>query len=112
VVTRLAFGAFAGGFIGMLELWFYEFSLRHLIAAVVSGAVFGSLWGLVQPWASRNTARTCVTGAVLGALAGLVWWVVVRPTNSILVSSAVGLFAGCLFFFVACRERSASNTQQ
>ena len=97
VLKRLVCGALAGGFLGVLEIWFYEFSFRHFTAAIVSGALFVSFLGLAQPWAGRNATRWCFTGATLGAVAGLVWWAVVRPGNSMAFSMGVGLSFGFLW---------------
>jgi hypothetical protein len=109
LLKRTVLGALAGGFVGILELWFYKFDIRHLIAAGLSGAVFGVLWGFVFPWAARDNARTCLAGAVIGAVGGIVWWIVVRPGNSVLLASGVGMCFGFLFFL--CAGRADATTK-
>jgi hypothetical protein len=55
VLKRLGFGGLGGGFLGLLEIWFYQFSLRHLLAAVFSGALYGCL--LANPYQARAVHR-------------------------------------------------------
>jgi len=97
LIRRVLLGSLIGAFIGVLELWFYEFNLRHGIAAILSGAVFGSLLGLFGSSMLRGIKGALILGAGAGGLAGVVWWVVASPTVTIVLSIAVGVALGILF---------------
>jgi heme O synthase-like polyprenyltransferase len=96
IAKRICFGLVIGAFIGILELWFFEFSLRHGIAAILSGAVFGSILGIFAPFMFRKIWSTILLGAISGALAGVIWWIVVKPDVNIMISVIVGIALACL----------------
>jgi hypothetical protein len=97
IIRRFLLGSLMGAFIGGLELWFYKFNLRHGIAAILSGALFGSLLGLLGPSMLRGVKGALIFSAGAGGLAGVVWWVVASPTVTIFLSIAVGVALGTLF---------------
>ena len=94
---RFIIGALAGAFIGILEIWFYEFSLRRLIAAAVSGAIFFAILGVASSWAARKLLNSCLTIFAGGATAAAVWWLIARPEVSLSISIALGIGFSFLF---------------
>lgn len=96
-IRRLLIGSLVGAFIGLLELWFYEFNLRHSVAAILSGAIFGSILGLFASTMLQKTKIALILCGSSGGFAGAVWWVIARPTVSILHSVIVGIALGLLF---------------
>jgi len=96
IIRRLLIGSLAGAFIGLIELWFYEFNLRHGIAAILSGAIFGSILGIFGSML-QNTSKALFICGSSGGLAGAVWWAIARPTVSILQSMIIGIVLGLLF---------------
>jgi hypothetical protein len=96
-LRRLLIGSLVGAFIGLLELWFYEFNLRHGIAAILSGAIFGSILGLFGSTMLQKTKTALILCGSSGGLAGAVWWVIARPTVGILHSVVIGIVLGLLF---------------
>ena len=57
---RVLFGALIGAVYGALNIWFYEVSLVRLIAAIISGATFFAVLGLLAPkfGKDRNLLRS------------------------------------------------------
>jgi hypothetical protein len=94
---RFILGALAGAFIGVLELWFYAFSVRHLLAAVAAGAAYGSLLGVFGQHMMRQKVGGITLGLIAGAFAGLVWWLLAKPEVLVAVSLALGSGLGLLF---------------
>ena len=96
-IRRLFIGALVGAFIGLLELWFYEFNLRHGIAAILSGAIFGFILSLFGSTLLQKMKTALILCGCSGGLAGAVWWVIARPSVSILQSVIIGIALGLLF---------------
>ena len=83
-----------------MELWFYEFDLAHLLAAVAAGATFGSLIGVSVPWIAPDRSQVVMVCSSAGFVAGIVWWLIAQPGTSIgSIALAVGIAAlgGALF---------------
>jgi len=97
VVRRVFLGSLMGAFIGGLELWFYEFNLRHGIAAVISGAFFGSALGLIGPSMLKGVKTALILCATFGGLAGVLWWFIAKPNINVGFSIGVGAVLGILF---------------
>jgi heme O synthase-like polyprenyltransferase len=96
ILRRIFLGSMAGAFLGILEIWFYEFSVRHAIAALCAGAVFGAILGLFGQLMSRKAWSAILLGAISGALAGAVWWLIVRPDVNIIFSAIIGIAFACM----------------
>jgi len=97
IMRRVFLGSLMGAFIGGLELWFYEFNLRHGIAAVLSGAFFGSALGVFGPSMLKGIKTALVLCTTLGVLSGALWWVIAKPNVNVLFSMGVGAALGILF---------------
>jgi hypothetical protein len=97
VAYRFIIGALVGALVGVLEIWFYEFSLRRLIAAAASGAIFFTILGVASSWATRNLLNTCVTILAGGTTAAAIWWLIARPKVPLSISIALGIGLGFLF---------------
>ena len=97
IFQRVFVCSLMGAFVGVLELWFYDFNLRHGVAAMTSGAVFGSLVGLFSSSIKNGSSRTIILCAVFGGVSGVVWWVLAKPTVSVLFSIGSGVVLGSLF---------------
>ena len=97
VMRRVFLGSLTGAFIGGLELWFYEFDLRHGIAAVLSGAIFGSALGIFGPSIAKGIKTALIFCATVGGLAGALWWVIAKPNVNVLLSIGVGAVLGIFF---------------
>lgn len=93
---RICFGLIIGAFVSILELWLFEFSIRHGIATICSGAVFGMTLGVFAPLTFRKAWSTILMGVISGALAGVIWWIVVKPDANIMISAVVGIALACL----------------
>jgi hypothetical protein len=90
---RVLFGAIAGAFYGALNIWFYEFSLRRLLAAIISGASFFVVLGLLAPKPAKNRSKLIAFG-FSGFVAGIVYWLVARPTSSLILAMMIGFGCG------------------
>lgn len=99
IIRRILIGSLMGAFIGALELWFYEFNLRHGIAAVLAGAVFGSLLGVFGPSMLSGIKSSILLCSGTGGLAGAIWWIAAQSTVSIFFSIGVGVVLGLLFLW-------------
>jgi hypothetical protein len=97
IAYRFIIGAFVGALVGVLEIWFYEFSVRRLIAAAACGAVFFAILGIASSWATRNLLNTCITIFAGAATAATIWWFIARPKVPLTISIALGIGFGFLF---------------
>jgi hypothetical protein len=97
IIRRIFLGSLMGAFIGGLELWFYEFNLRHGIAAVLSGAFFGSALSVFGPSILKGIKTALVLCAGIGGLAGALWWFIAKPNVNVGCSVGVGGLLGILF---------------
>ncbi len=104
---RLLIGALVGGFFGALEIWFYEFSLNRLMAAILSGASFFAIIGLVAVKCANDRPKVIVLGGFAGFLAGIAYWVVARPSSSPLLAVGIGLVAGIGYAWAGWAESKA-----
>lgn len=86
-----------GAFMGILELWFYEFNLRHGMAAILAGGFFGALVGIFGSSMLRQIKTALILCGCAGALAGALWWITAKSSVSIFQSMAVGIALGLLF---------------
>jgi hypothetical protein len=97
IIRRVLIGSLMGAFIGLLELWFYEFNLRHGIAAILSGALFGTIVGIFGSSMLKKIATALILCGCAGGLAGAIWWVIAKSSVSIFQSVAIGIALGLLF---------------
>jgi hypothetical protein len=97
IMRRTFLGSLMGAFIGGLELWFYEFNLRHGIAAVLSGAFFGSALGIFGSSMLKGIKTALILCAGVGGLAGALWWLIAKPNVNVGFSMGVGAVLGILF---------------
>ena len=97
IIRRVFLGSLMGAFIGGLELWFYEFNLWHGIAAVLSGAFFGSALGVFGPSMLKGIKTALILCAGVGGLAGTLWWFIAKPNVNVGFSMGVGAVLGILF---------------
>ena len=98
-VERILIGACLGAFLGILHLWFYEFSLIRLLAAASGGATFFAVVGLFcEHLAERNFKRLLI-GALAGCVAGVAWWAIAQPPSSILLSVSTGIISGAVMIW-------------
>ena len=100
---RVLIGAAIGCFIGGLEIWFYNFSLRDLLAAVLTGAAFFAVLGALAVKCKTRPSVIALSG-IAGMLAGSVYWLVARPTMSPVLVVAIGLVGGSFYAFVESRS--------
>jgi hypothetical protein len=99
IMRRLLIGSLMGAFIGVLELWFYEFNLQHGIVAILSGAFFGAVVGIFGSSMLKQIKTALILCGCTGGLAGVVWWVTAKSSVSIFQSVTVGITLGLLFFW-------------
>ena len=100
---RILLLALAGGFFGALEIWFYEFSLNRLFAAILSGATFFMMIGLVGAKFAKDTSKVIALGGLAGIAAGFAYWLVARPSLSLLLVVAIGLVGGIVYAWAETR---------
>ena len=89
-----------GALLGLLELWFYEFDLAHLLATIAAGATFGSLIGASVPWVAPDRSQVVIVCSSAGFVAGIVWWLIAQPGTSIGCTGlavGIGTLLGALF---------------
>ena len=101
---RLLMGALCGGFLGALEIWFYEFSLNRLMAAILSGASFFAIIGLLAVKFAKDRSKVIALGGFAGFVAGIAYWVVARPSSSPLLAVGIGLVGGIVYAWAARAE--------
>ena len=97
---RILIGALMGAFLGLLELWFYEFDLAHFLAAIAAGATFGALIGISIPWVAPERSQLVIVCSAAGCVAGIVWWLIAQPgtsIGSIALAVGIGAILGTLF---------------
>jgi len=87
------FGALLGGFTGGLEL-LSEFSFVSLAAAVVAGALFGSIVGVLAVHVAKTRVGAAVLGALAGCISGVAWATV--SSSHIATAVVVGVVLGGL----------------
>jgi hypothetical protein len=76
---RLLYGVAAGLVIGVLDLWFLQFTARGLLAGLAAGVAYGVLLAFVlQPGMGRFPALLAIIALVAGAVGGLCWWFVAQ----------------------------------
>jgi hypothetical protein len=88
-----------GGFIGALELWFFEFSLNRLLAAASAGAAFAVVFVClmrVSPVKNPSRSLGVLYSVPSGLVGGAAYWLVAVPETSIRVSSVIGVALGAL----------------
>ena len=101
---RLLIGALAGGVFGALEIWFYEFSLNRLMAAMLSGACFFAVIGLLAVKFAKGRSKVIALGGFAGFVAGIAYWAVARPSSSPLLTVGIGLVGGILYAWIGWTE--------
>ena len=94
---RLLLGALLGGFFGALEIWFYEFSLNRLMAAILSGASFFGIIGLLAVKFAKDRSKDIALGGFAGFVAGIAYWLVAQPPLSLILAVAIGLVTGIVY---------------
>lgn len=101
---RLLLGALVGSFFGALEIWFYEFSLNRLIAAILSGASFFAIICLLPPKYANDRSKEIAFGGFAGFVAGIAYWLVARPSVSLLLAVAIGLVGGIILVWAESKD--------
>jgi hypothetical protein len=96
---RILFAVLVGGFFGALEIWFYEFSLNRLMAAILSGGTFFAIAGLLGANLAKDRLKVIALCGIAGIAAGIAYWLVARPSVSLLLAVAIGLVGGIVFTF-------------
>jgi drug/metabolite transporter (DMT)-like permease len=91
---RLLVGALGGSIIGALDIWFYEFSVVRLLAAILGGATFFTIVALLAVKFGRDRFTVIAIGGFAGFVAGAVYWIVARPSSSPLLAIGIGLVSG------------------
>jgi hypothetical protein len=94
---RLLIGVIIGGFFGALEIWFYEFSLVRLLSAILAGATYFAILGLLASKFGKDRFKFIVLSGFTGIVAGGVYWVVARPSSSLLLAIGIGLVGGIVY---------------
>lgn len=114
IIRRLFLGAIMGAFIGVLELWFYEFNLRHGIAAILAGGLFGALVGILGSSMLKKITTALILCGSAGAFAGAVWWLTAKSSASIFQSVVIGIALGLLFVWSEdnWKSRKQNSVQQ
>jgi hypothetical protein len=98
LLRRALFGALVGAFLGVLELWFFEFDLPHFWAAVGAGAVFMSILAIIVGQLQYRGFKLFLAGGLSGSIAGIVWWVITNQTVEWLwVAVCIGVILGVLY---------------
>lgn len=100
---RLLIGAIVGGFFGAVEIWFYEFSLVRLWAAILSGASFFAIVGLLAVKFRKDRLKLIAIAGLAGLVAGIVYWAVARPSSSPVLAIGVGLVSGIVYSWAESR---------
>ena len=98
----LILAASLGGFIGALELWFFEFSFNRLFAAISAGAVFAVVFVSIMrvtPIDKPSRAVAILYAVPSGLAGGAMYWFVAVPAISIWVVLAAGIVLGSLMVF-------------
>jgi len=114
IIRRILIGSLMGAFIGLLELWFYEFNLRHGMAAILAGGLFGAVVGVFGSSMLKKIKTALILCGCTGGLAGAVWWIVAKSSVSIFQSVAIGIALGLLFVWSDdnWKTRKQINVQQ
>ena len=101
---RLLLGALVGSFFGALEIWFYEFSLNRLMAAILSGASFFAIISLLAPKFAKDRSTVIALGGFAGFVAGIAYWLVAQPSVSLLLAVAIGLVGGIVYSWAESKD--------
>src|SRR5262249_60772150 len=104
-LARALVGAVLGGFLGLLELQ-TDFSLLSLVSAVATGAVFGSIIGVLAVRVARTRTRAVLLCAFAGAVAGVAW-AAMRSSHTV-TAAIVGALGGGVLAFLEFRDESGS----
>src|SRR5687767_13404089 len=97
---RILIGAVIGGLYGALSIWWYEFSLVRLLAAILAGASFFAIFGLVAVVFAQHRLKVLAAAGFAGLVAGGVYWIVARPSSSPLLAIGIGLISGIVNVWV------------
>lgn len=106
---RLLIGALFGGFFGALEIWFYEFSLVRLLAAILSGATFFAIVGLLAVKFRKDRSKIIALGGFAGFVAGIVYWVIGGPSSSPVLAVLIGSIGGSIYAWAETRRWAESK---
>ena len=85
---------------GALHLWFDEFSLNRLIAAIAAGAAFCSIYAFtVHAFCNKDSTRIVLVsmGIPAGMVGGIVYWTIAVPEVSPFWATLIGVILGSLF---------------
>lgn len=99
-LKALVLAASLGGAVGVLELWFFEFSTTRLLAALLTGATFGIVFVAITRIApveapTRSYGVLCAIPA--GLAGGAVWWLATAPAISVWMALGAGAVLGSIF---------------
>jgi len=94
---RLLIGALVGSFSGALNIWFYEFSLIRLVAAILAGASFFAIVSLLAVKFKEDEFKVAALGGLAGLAAGGVYWIVGHPPSSALFAMGIGFVGGIVY---------------
>ena len=100
---RLLTGALVGGIFGAMEIWFYEFSLVRLLAAILSGATFFTIIALLAVKFGKDRSKIIALTGFAGFVAGIVYWVVARPSSSPILAIGIGSIGGLIYAWAETR---------
>ena len=101
---RVLFGALIGAVYGALNIWFYEVSLVRLIAAIISGATFFAVLGLLAPKFGKDRSKFITLAGFSGFVAGIAYWLVARPSSSLILAVMVGCLLGIVYAWAESRN--------
>jgi len=102
---RLLIGALVGSFSGALNIWFYEFSLIRLVAAILAGASFFAIVSLLAVKFKEDEFKVAALGGLAGLAAGGVYWIVGHPPSSALFAMGIGFVGGIVYVVVESNRR-------
>lgn len=104
------FGAAAGAFLGLLELWFYKFDISHLLAAMSAGALYMVIITFFIEHLQFRSSKQLFIGASAGCISGMIWWLIAKPDSSLILAIFIGIVFGALFPWVESKKKPYNNS--
>lgn len=88
LLARAITGFLIGAIAGAIQVWFFDYGLSYLWAAMVAGVTYMTARVLLTDWLKLAGGKILL-GAAAGLLAAVVWWLVASRADEMFIKAAV-----------------------
>ncbi|MCP9471956.1 MAG: hypothetical protein NNA30_04415 [Nitrospira sp.] len=93
LLARAITGFIIGAIAGAIQVWFFDYSLAYLWAAMAAGVIYMAARVLLTDWLNLAGGKILL-GTVAGVLAAMVWWAIADRADDVFIRAVV---AGACF---------------